>query len=200
MRLLLLVNLLLAATAAAQPVYRWVDENGEVHYSQTLPPEQTEKAHDRLTEDGLLSERVDRVPTAEERERLEALRASEREAAERERLQQQKDRLFLAAFPNEQDLEKSFQSRRESVLAERASVESLVEQARARFADRVEQAADLERRGEPVPEHLVTRIDEARASIRELNQRLEAIDRRLADLEAERVAEIERHRRLTGSG
>jgi hypothetical protein len=34
-----LVVLLASADAATQTVYKWVDENGETHYSQTLPPE-----------------------------------------------------------------------------------------------------------------------------------------------------------------
>ncbi len=45
--LLLTASLLLAASAEAQKkgpkaqpkVYRWVDENGEVHFSQTVPPD-----------------------------------------------------------------------------------------------------------------------------------------------------------------
>src|SRR6056297_2528217 len=96
--------LLLSTGVCAQTVYKWVDENGDVHYSQTLPPEQNDKAHERLTEDGLLAERIDRVMTSEERAELEAATEREQEAATRVRLQQQQDRLFLAAFPTEEDL------------------------------------------------------------------------------------------------
>jgi hypothetical protein len=201
MKRLLFINLLLLAGGlSAQTVYKWVDENGDVHYSQTLPPEQTEKAHERLTDEGLLAERIDRVMTAEEREQLETAQELEQEEAARVRLQQQQDRLFLATFPTEADLESSFESRRENVLAERRSVESLIDQARSRFSERVEQAAALERQGDPVPEHLVERITESRASLRELNRRLESIDQRLDDLEAERMEELARHRQLTRSG
>lgn len=201
MKSLLLINLLFLATGvAAQPVYKWVDENGDVHYSQTLPPEQTEKAHERLTDEGLLAERIDRQLTPEERAELRARQAREREAARAERLQEQKDRLFLAAFPTEEDVEQRFETRRDHVTAERTSVEALLEQARTRFSEWVEQAARLERQGEPVPEHVIERIGDSRQSIQELNRRLEAIDQRLEELEAERMAEIQRHRRLTESG
>lgn len=201
MKFLLFMMLAMLGTGAhAQQVYKWVDENGEVHYSQTMPPEQIEKAHDRLTDEGLLAERIERVLTAEEQAELDARRASEREAAEQERLQRQRDRLFLATFPKEEDLENSYRSRRENVMAERASIESLLEQARLRFSGWVEQAAELEREGQAVPEHLIDRIGETRQAIQELNRRLDSIGQRLSDLDSQLAAEIARHRQLTGPG
>jgi len=199
-KVLQIILLLLAASASAQNVYKWVDEDGEVHYSQTLPPERAGQAHDRLTEDGLLAERVDRVKTADELAALKAEQAHKKEEAEQRRIQAQQDRLFLAAFPTEEDVRHSIQSRRDTVMAERDSVESLIEQSRARFAARVERAAALERRGEPVPESIIERIASDREAIRDLNERLDQIDARLAALDEELAAELRRHRRLTDSG
>lgn len=193
--LVLILLAFLAQVAAAQSVYKWVDENGDVHYSQALPPEQAGKAHDRLTGDGLVAERVQ---TAEELEILRAQLARQREQAEGARIQAQRDRLFLAAYPTEDDVRRTIEKRREAVQAERESVESLIDQSRGRFAAAVAQAADLERRGDPVPEHLLKRIDEVRAGIRELSGRLNKIDERLLSLNAELEAELERHRRLMG--
>ena len=197
---LLIILLSLAAVASAQNVYKWVDENGEVHYSQTLPPEKAGEAHDRLTRDGLLAERVDRVKTADELAALKAEQEQQQEEAEQRRIRAQQDRLFLAAFPTEEDVRQSIQSRRETVVAERNSVEALIEQSRERFAARVERAAALERRGESVPEPVVKRIADDRAAIRELNERLDQIDARLSALNEELAAELRRHRRLTDSG
>lgn len=198
--LLVTILLMMSAGALAQDVYKWVDENGEVHYSQTLPPERAGEAHDRLTGDGLVAERVDRVKTADELSALAAQREQEREQAEQERIQAQQDRLFLAAYPTEQDVRRTIQSRRETVMSERDSVESLIEQSRSRFVATVQQAAEFERTGKPVPAYLVERIDNARSGIRELNRRLDEIDERLASLDEELASELARHRRLTGSG
>jgi|SRR6056297_330170 len=198
--LAILILLMTFAGALAQDVYKWVDENGEVHYSQTLPPERAGEAHDRLTGDGLLAERVDRVKTADELAELQAQREQQREQAEQERIQAQQDRLFLAAYPTEQDVRRTIETRRETVMSERSSVESLIDQSRSRFVATVRQAAELERTGKPVPAYLVERIDEARAGIRELTRRLEEIDKRLASLDDELATELARHRRLTDSG
>lgn len=198
----LVITLLLTAStwAVAQDVYKWVDENGEIHYSQTLPPERAGEAHDRMTHAGLLAERVDRVKTADELAELEAQRDQQREQAEQERNQAQQDRLFLAAYPTEEDVRRTIATRRETVIFERSSVESLIEQSRSRFVATVQQAAEFERTGKAVPEYLVEQIDEARAGIRELNRRLDEIDERLESLDEELASELARHRRLTDSG
>ena len=188
--LLITILLVMCVGALAQDVYKWVDENGEVHYSQTLPPERAGEAHDRLTRDGLVAERVDRVKTADELAELAAQREQERELAEQERIQAQQDRLFLAAYPTEQDVRRTIETRRETVMSERDSVESLIEQSRSRFVATVQQAAELERSGKPVPAYLVERIDEARTGIRDLNRRLREIDERLASLEQELASEL----------
>jgi hypothetical protein len=201
MKLFLLINALLFAGALdAQTVYKWVDENGDVHYSQTLPPERAQDAHDRLTADGLLAERVERVRTDQEREAIEQERARQREAAEQARLEAQQDRLFLAAFPTEADIKRAIESRRDNVQAERRSVLSLLEQARGRFASAVREAAEYERSGKQVPDHLSERIADARASVRDLDRRLDGIQNRLVELDKELSADLERHRRLTESG
>lgn len=198
--LLISILLMMVSAAHAQQVYKWVDENGDVHYSQTLPPERAGDAHDRLTSDGLIAERVDRVKTGDELAALKIEQQQQREEAELQKIQAQQDRLFLAAYPTEEDVRRFIENRRETVMAERRAVESLIEQSRARFGGAVEQAAALERRGEPVTEGLVRRITDARDGIRELKDRLAQVDSRLESLDEELAAELERHRRLSDSG
>jgi Domain of unknown function (DUF4124) len=62
-------------------VYRWVDEDGIVHYDDSVPPEYAEQNKDILTDDGVKVGSIRGRKTAEEL-------AAEREAAE---LQAQKD-------------------------------------------------------------------------------------------------------------
>jgi hypothetical protein len=50
----LLAATLWAATVSAAEVYRWVDENGEVHYSESLPPDYKDSGHDVLNRQGMV--------------------------------------------------------------------------------------------------------------------------------------------------
>ena len=52
--LFLSAAILAAGSAMAAKVYRWVDENGEVHYSETLPPDFEDKKHDELDDRGIV--------------------------------------------------------------------------------------------------------------------------------------------------
>ena len=195
---LILTLLTFAGPAAGQTVYRWVDEDGNVHYSQTLPPEKAQEQHDKLTAEGLLAERIERAPTPEERRALEReLEALRKERAQQLR-QQQEDQMFLATYPTEADVRRSFDVRRDSMRSERQTIESLIEENRQSFNELVLQAAAHERRGEDVPPHLGDMILNARAGLQRLSARLDEIEQKLAVLDQQRDAELERHRALRG--
>ena len=46
--------LVLSPAVMAEDVYRWTDENGEVHYGRTLPPEYADKPHEIRSADSIL--------------------------------------------------------------------------------------------------------------------------------------------------
>ncbi|MEE4216042.1 MAG: DUF4124 domain-containing protein [Xanthomonadales bacterium] len=48
--------LLASAVAMAQKVYRWVDEEGRIHYTEALPPDFKDKGHDILSESGIVTD------------------------------------------------------------------------------------------------------------------------------------------------
>ena len=195
---LILLLLLIAAPAAGQTVYKWVDEDGNVHYSQTLPPDKVQQQHDKLTAEGLLAERIERAPTPEERKALERELEALRQEQARQRRQQQQDQMFLATYPTEADVKRSFDVRRDTLQSERQTVESLIDENRQNFNELILQAAAHERRGETVPAHLGDMISNSRAGLRRLGARLEEIDEQLASLDQDLEAELQRHRRISG--
>ena len=193
------IALLLSFSATAQTVYKWVDENGEVHYSQTLPPERVEDAHDMLEADGRVAESVSRALTEEERIALQEQMALEQSIAERERLRAQQDRLFLAAYPTEDDVRELARSQSQVLEAEREAVHSLLEQARERFGAHVNQAAEMERSGQPVSDYLRESINNARTQLSDLHERKANLDFRLQNLQDQLLQDLERHRALTAA-
>jgi hypothetical protein len=81
-------------TAAAQTTYRWVDENGVVHYGDRIPPEYADQPSDMLNRHGVpVGSRSGAVTEAQlEAERVEA-------AARAERIEQQRrDRVLLDTY------------------------------------------------------------------------------------------------------
>jgi hypothetical protein len=55
------------AASAQSGLYRWVDENGTVHYGDKVPAKYLKKEHDELNEQGTTIKKHDRAMTAEER-------------------------------------------------------------------------------------------------------------------------------------
>ncbi len=195
-----LVVLVAFADASAQTVYKWVDEDGETHYSQTLPPERVQQEHAQLDGEGRVTREIQRAPTVEERAALAAQLRIERDVAQRRRLQAQEDRLFLAAYPTEEAVIDSVDAQRATLMAEFESVGALIEQARARLNQSVDQAASMQRGGRDVPEHIRSDIARARANLAELNARHGVLQDEIDGLDELLAESLARYRRLTGTG
>ncbi len=134
MRLLLLAAFLLASLHVWANTYRWVDERGRVHYSDTLPPQAVEPAV--LDKQGRVLRRNSR-----------AAGAPDKTQAEREAGQERQDRALLSTYVHEGEIDLA----RERALAqERARLESLqamLEQVRGRLARIEAEAAGHEKAG-----------------------------------------------------
>ena len=50
-----------SALAQKKTVYRWVDEDGNVHYTESLPPERGDAGHDVLNDQGLVIDENQRL-------------------------------------------------------------------------------------------------------------------------------------------
>ncbi|MEM1079947.1 MAG: DUF4124 domain-containing protein [Pseudomonadota bacterium] len=194
--LITIVAGLLCASASAQTVYKWVDEDGVTQYSQTLPPERVDAAHERLQSDGRVAESVARALTAEEREELRIRLEREESIAERERIKAQQDRLFMAAYPTEDDVRALARSQAAVVEAERSSINNLIDQASERFIDWVDEAAELERQGEPISDYLMENIANSRSRLTELRGRETELTQRLDGMRQQLLRDLERHRQL----
>ena len=99
-----------AADSAAAKTYKWVDENGQVHYSSRLPAEQSKSDHQQLNEQGVVvGTKKKQVKKSEEEVAVEAeakRKEDERlaEVARLKAIQDQKDRVLLMTFSNEEEI------------------------------------------------------------------------------------------------
>lgn len=85
-------------------LYRWVDEQGNVTYSDKVPPEHAGAGRAEFSPQGI---QVDEVPPAATPEEIEHQRELERQARQEQRqleAQREADRILLRAFPVEDDI------------------------------------------------------------------------------------------------
>ena len=156
-----------ASSAGPAKMYRWVDDSGVVHYTDQIPPQQAERGHAALSDQGL---QVEVVPPAQSVEEFQREQELERLRRQQERLiEQQKasDRMLLRTFRSLDDLLMAGDGKLAAVdVGIRVARENI-----RRHLDRQRklrgEAADLERAGKPVPAELTDGIAKAEGQIRE---------------------------------
>jgi hypothetical protein len=149
MRCLLLLGLAQPLAAAAAEYYRYVNDQGVTVLSrQGVPPEFIGKGYQVLNEQGRVIEVVPPAPSAEERRRLLA-----------EKARAGTDAQLLRLYTTPEDVDRALGRK----LAELDSLIGVargnLQSARTQQGNLQGQAAEHERAGRGVPEHLITQID-----------------------------------------
>lgn len=107
---LTMVLLGLSTGTNAGKLYKWIDENGNVRYSDRLPPTQVRQAHEILNAQGVVISKTDAAKTEEEliiarkiQEDLEARLADEKRIKAK---QFHEDQVLLLTFSSEEEMDR----------------------------------------------------------------------------------------------
>ncbi|PIE00301.1 MAG: hypothetical protein CSA79_04435 [Thiothrix nivea] len=104
-RITLLCSTFCLLTSLLTPVavgglFRWTDENGKVHYSDSVPPELSQRGHAELDANG---NQIDKVAPAKSKEQVEEekwLTELEKKLKVKQQQQQRDDNLLLNSYPS----------------------------------------------------------------------------------------------------
>ena len=177
-------------------MYRWVDEDGTVHYSDKLPPEAIRREREVLDDQG---RRLNVYPPAKTlAQKAEEARQREAAAAEQARLEEEKrkDRVLLQTFTTVEEIEMARDDRLAQIEAQIAIAESKLERLR-REQDQLRQRVEaIEKQGNPVPPQLQENYDTARQSLLDNEKFLQARRAEHAELAEKFAADIERFKAL----
>ena len=103
---LIAISLCLWLISPAQAgFYRWVDDDGTIHYSDSLPPQESQRKQDILNEHGRTVKTIDAPKTVgelEEEARLAKLEEQKRKLKEKS---EHRDRTLLAMYLTVEDIE-----------------------------------------------------------------------------------------------
>lgn len=159
---------LATSSALASTMYRYKDESGRMVISNTVPSESSTRGYEILNSKGRVVDVVEPAPTDEE---IAAREAEKQRKAQAEK-QRQEDAELLRTFSHPDDavraLRRKLQERESLVQLKRGNI-SVIE---SQLEEQQSKAADLERAGREVPEHLTTRIDRLRSQIREIEKEI----------------------------
>lgn len=191
---------LLSAPVLAQKLYRWVDAEGKVHYTDTLPPEAVDQARDEINSSGVTVNRVERALTEEERAAKRIADAETERQANLKAEQDKMDAALMGSYATEADLARAYRERfdllDQSLEAARVGIRSQEKS----LEDQLAHAASLERGGKPVPATVQSSIAAARKQVEDQREYLRRRETELQNLQAEYDRILQRYRLLKAGG
>jgi hypothetical protein len=202
---LLLLVAALAGTAQSAPnsrssspqkgvAFKWVDEQGVVHYGDHIPPQYATQDRTILNNQGVEVGHVDAQKSPEEQKAAERLRAAQMK-------QKQHDAFLVSTYTSEKDIESLRDVRLDQLKGQRAAAEQYVESLRVRLASLQSRALtyrpysehqDARRIPDDLAENLVRTVNELREQTSALTANTEAA----TTLRAQFQADLERYRQL----
>jgi hypothetical protein len=100
-----IATMLVTANGASAETYKWVDEKGVTHYSDTLPPDYSKNANSRIDKRGMVTKKTERALTPAEikarEDEIKRLKQEDVKAKEQKRL----DEIMLATYANEAEID-----------------------------------------------------------------------------------------------
>lgn len=197
----------LLAGAAAAEVYRWVDENGEVHYSESLPPDHQDKGHDVLSRDGMVVDENQKLTPAppSEKPNQEKLGELPRDASGLPRpkplhseaeLQHHMDNFLMLRYESEQEILDAMNVEIMQLGYDRRLLEGSRASLEEAYRGQIRVAAERQRAGMEVEPATVKEINSLRNSLARNAKSLEGLQQRENDIHAKFDTQLERYRHL----
>lgn len=194
-RFLLPLLLAVAVLPAQAKLYKWVDENGKVHYTDTLPPSSASQGNAELSKSGNVVKKTESA--GERQKRL----AAEAEAAERKKLadeQARKDRALLSTYTSEKEIDLSRDRALEHHKLAISSAQSRLKQLEPGGNELAKKIQAATKAGKPAPAHLKQQHAAMAAEIEETRRVIKINEEALIAVRERYEAEKLRFRELSG--
>jgi hypothetical protein len=189
----------LAAGAQQRQAYSWVDDEGVVHYGDSIPPEFADKPKNVINEHGITVDHIRGKKTAEE---IEAERAAAELELQKE-LQNRADRALLATYQTVDEIEMHRDRRIELFQAQSRVTELYLRNLDRRLAQLKEESARFrpyssDPSAEMIDPRLIKEIKETEATIVRHQRNLEKYQQNEREIVERIDGDINRFKNLKG--
>lgn len=197
--LITILTLMLATgePAFAKKMYRWVDENGNIYFSDQVPPDQVQHKRETLSEKARVVDVIEKAKTGEQlaqQKRLDALRKEQEKIIAK---QAANDKVLISTFRNLDDMNKTLVNKMAGFDAARKVIEGNLDRLTQQLQQQQQQAAEHERNARKVPEKLLAEIAATKQQIEITKQELERHRQERLNSEREFKADMARFQFLT---
>ncbi|MEH6502338.1 MAG: DUF4124 domain-containing protein [Cycloclasticus sp.] len=160
--ILAIVALTVSNFAYAGKLYRWVDENGKISFSDKVPPKESKRERDELDEKGRVIATKDAAKTPEQIQQLKRINDLQATKAKLLKAQLAQDSALLKTFQTKADIETLAKSKFDMIDSHITIAMGQSATLKNQLISQQQAAANFERRGKQIPEKTVSNIQSAK--------------------------------------
>jgi chromosome segregation ATPase len=191
----LFVALLLTMGSAQAAMYRWVDSNGRVQYSDTLPSTYQQSGAAEMNKQGQIIKRTQ----SEAERKAEAERAAEQARIQKEQQKQaQFDRSLTQTYTTEAEIDLARDRALEHHKLAINGAEVRSKAVDANLADINAHIAQIEKAGRKVGSGLLRQLEQSQKESEELKRTIQANEEAMTQVREKYAVDKARFRELTG--
>ena len=146
-------------------MFKWVDENGQMHFGDKIPQKYLVKEHDELNEYGVKTKHLAAVKTPEEKAEERRHEKERKKVAIAEEKQKKLDRELLDIYSTERDLVIARDSRLNAVATQIQMSEAIINASNKKIESMEKQVDGIKALKREVPVDLYNRIDSEKQEI-----------------------------------
>ncbi len=161
---------ILSTPVTAGKLYRWVDENGKVSFSDKVPPKHSRKEHSQLNESGRVIAIKDAAKTPKQIELLKRINALQQVQQKLLDEQLADDSALLKTFQSSTDIDTLAASKTDMVKSHIAIASGQSETLKKQLLSHQKVAANFERKGKKIPQKTLDNIESSQTQF-DKNQR-----------------------------
>jgi hypothetical protein len=152
--------LLISSSFSVQAkMYRWVDEDGQMHFGDKIPPKYVVREHDELNEQGIKIKHREAAKTPEEKAEEKRLEKEREKAALIVKKKKQRDRVLLDTYTTERDLVLARDSRLDAVGSQIQLAETIISDSNNKIESMEKKITQIRASNREVPLALYDRLD-----------------------------------------
>jgi len=195
-RISLSVILLVCSFSTQAKMYKWVDEEGQMHFGDRIPPKYMVKEHQVLNESGVVTKHKEAAKTAEQKAEDRRLEYQQKKLALEEKKKQQRDRVLLDTYTTERDLIVARDSRLEAVGSQIQLAETIIADSNKSIESLEKQVTQIKASNREVPADVYQRIESEKQQVAVQSKVMETHKKRQQDIATQFNDYIERFKVL----
>lgn len=162
----LVLVLVLSSFSAQAKLYKWVDEEGQMHFGDKVPEKYLVREYDELNDSGVVIRHKAAAETAEQKAEARRLEYERQKAALIEKKKIQRDRVLLDTYTTKRDLILARDSRLEAVDSQIQLANTIIADSNKKIESMEQQVIDIKASNREVPLYLYNQIDNEKEQVK----------------------------------